>query len=222
MPGFAHCGARVCEPLPRLRSHEANCKAPMKNAAVAKAARKLKRALDALDSLRQSETAEATERAWEDFLMASGSIYAALEEGSKGEARSTPWFGREKHRRKKDPLLRYLHFARNVEEHGLVKIVTRNSSSVQLMSPYAGVALQPNGKNTWLVVGTRGVVKFAHDIVCLAAVTDTRFNDSADPPTTHLGQPITAATPLAVAELGFTYLEAMIANAAALVVDAEE
>ncbi|MCY1644043.1 hypothetical protein [Methylorubrum sp. SL192] len=185
--------------------------------AVEKAHRKLKRAERAVEALRSSTDAEQTEEAWEDFLAAFGTIYATFEEGSKGEGKSSSWFGREKNCRKKDPLLRYLHFARNAEEHGVRRIVERGSTSISLRSPYAGVMLRSNGIDTWTVVGIRGDVHFASDIVRLVEVRDDRFGDRCGPPDTHLGQPIARATPLTIAEYGLSYLTSMVDAASKLV-----
>ncbi|WP_438346297.1 hypothetical protein [Methylorubrum populi] len=181
--------------------------------ALQKAVRKLNRAERALETMRSSESASQTEEAWEDFLSAFGTIYSTFEEGSKGHGRSSAWFGREKSRRKKDPLLRYIHFARNAEEHGIRRIVERNSTSITLKSPFAGVRLRPDGKNTWAVVEIRGDVHFANDVVRLVEIFDERFGDSCKPPDHHLGQPLSTTTPISVAELGLAYLKSMIVDA---------
>ena len=60
---------------------------------------------------------------WEFFLVALNAVFSFLEQATKEHSKLAPWFGRLKNTRKKDPLLRYLHHARNAEQHGIEPVV---------------------------------------------------------------------------------------------------
>lgn len=185
-------------------------------AAVIKARRKLTKLHDAVEALRAADRADKIVRAWEEFVLTSGTIYSALEQGSKISGKSQAWFGRKKRDRKKDQLLRYLHFARNSEEHGLEEITEIASSSIEL-GPGASVRLMSDGVSKWHIVDTSGTVTPKNDIICLVRVNDRRFGDFADPPREHLGEKIESDRPLAVAEAAIGYFDLMLEEAQALV-----
>jgi hypothetical protein len=88
----------------------------MNPSAVLQAKQRLLKLEKALSALRSATTVEDAEEAWTDFLLAASTIYSKLEQGSKGYAKTEPWFGKKKKERKDDPLLRYLHYARNSDE----------------------------------------------------------------------------------------------------------
>jgi hypothetical protein len=79
----------------------------------------LTKASAAADKMRAAKSHPEFELAWSDFLVAHGRVFSKLEQGSKPNRRSTAWYGRQKHTRRTDPLLSYLHHARNIDEHGL-------------------------------------------------------------------------------------------------------
>jgi hypothetical protein len=54
---------------------------------------------------------------------------------------------------------------------------------------------------------------FTQPVIKLITVKDSRYNDSFDPPTTHLNQPIAHISPIGVARLALPYLESLIAEA---------
>jgi len=180
--------------------------------ALIKARRRLEKMSAALEALRPPSTPDAVEAAWEDFIMAAGGLYSALEQGAKVNDKCKAWFGRRKHERKKDPLLRYVHQARNAEEHGIKRITQRNSSAITL-GPGAEVQLMSDGKS-WKAENAKGDVKLLNDVVVLIPVQDARFGDWFDPPTSHLGQELKDASPLNIAALCLAYAQAMLAEAA--------
>src|ERR1700732_2996063 len=98
----------------------------MKPEAIHHARERLKKAENAVASLRSAKNLDAAEAAWVEFLIAANSIYSKLENGAKGGGRSEAWFGRMKHDRKNDELLNYIHHARNVDEHGIERITEKD------------------------------------------------------------------------------------------------
>jgi hypothetical protein len=188
----------------------------MDSTAIAKAYRKLAKLRGALETMRNTTNVEQIESSWEEFILAAGSIYSVLEQGSKSSGKSTAWFGRRKNHRKKDPLLRYLHFARNSEEHGLEKITETGSSSIEI-GPGASIKLVSDGVSRWNIVESNGLITPKNDVVCLARVNNTKFSDFADPPSEHLGQKLDNNLPVAVAEAAARYIELMLEDAQSLV-----
>jgi hypothetical protein len=91
----------------------------MKPEAIRKARARLQRAQEAYDCLILPGTEETFEANWTDFLIASHTVYTSLEQGAKDNATSRQWFGSKKRERREDPLLQYVHQARNADEHGL-------------------------------------------------------------------------------------------------------
>src|SRR5262245_26190578 len=73
----------------------------------------------AVDQLKNAGDFAEFNRAWSAFLFSSNRIYGKLSAGSRLNAKSRQWLGRKKRERKQDPLLQYLHQARNSDEHGL-------------------------------------------------------------------------------------------------------
>jgi hypothetical protein len=62
---------------------------------------------------------EGFEACWSEFLTAGNGVHTALEKGAKDSPKSRQWFGGKKRERREDPLLSYMHQARNADEHGL-------------------------------------------------------------------------------------------------------
>lgn len=191
----------------------------MKLEAVEQASARLRKAERALASLKSSSNFEDAEEAWSDFLLAVSGIYSKLEQGAKGNGKSTGWFGRFKKARKDDPLLRYLHFARNSDEHGIERITSRSGCSTLLgtVPPFGhripaqfrridGVTKEPTGD--WI----DGFVPGPH--LTLTRATNTRFGDFADPPKLHLGEAVDHRYPADVGSAVMPYLREILETAA--------
>lgn len=87
--------------------------------AIDQAKTRLTDAEEALNELVLATNFKQAERAWRAYLVAVNSIYAKLEQGAKGDTKSDTWYGNKKHERIKDPLLSYLHQARNSDQHSI-------------------------------------------------------------------------------------------------------
>jgi hypothetical protein len=186
----------------------------MNSEAIHKAARKLESIRRAVEAMKYSKDPINIEEAWEIFVNATGSFYSALEQGAKENDKSKAWFGRKKHERKSDPLLRYLHQARNADEHGIKRITDRTNSHITLKQG-ASATLRSDGKK-WDVIQQDGDIEFPNDVVRLVRVHDDRFHDWYDPPSQHLGRELSDLSPAAVAGLAFDHLGQVLSEAAAL------
>lgn len=193
----------------------------VKAAAVEQAKTKLAKAERSLQSLKEASGFEMAEDAWTDFLLAVSGIYSKLEQGSKGEGKSEAWFGKKKYDRKKDQLLRYLHFARNADEHGIERIVIRDQGSSFLrrkmkFGERVPVRISPVDPSTGLL-GPSDEAFVPGPALGLIRVHDRRFGDSCDPPTEHLGNTIEHRFPYDTAINAMPYLRTLISEAEGLV-----
>jgi hypothetical protein len=116
----AHLGATPAGQLKAMFAMNAD--------AIDQAKSRLSRAEKALAALSAAKAIEEAEAAWTDFLIAAATIYSKLEQGAKGSGRCEGWFGQKKKARKDDQLLRYLHFARNSNEHGIERVVATSAA----------------------------------------------------------------------------------------------
>jgi hypothetical protein len=150
---------------------------------------------------------------WAQFLSSFNTIFSKLEQGAKKSGRSNAWFGRLKNLRRNDPLLRYLHHARNQENHGL-----NNGTShlpfdlVGLDGNQAKVSRDTSGRlRVDATVGDKVNLKIVPPRVGLISVRDS--NVDYDPPREHLGRPLAELNPVAVAEAAILFIENTINDA---------
>jgi hypothetical protein len=194
--------------------------------AVDQAKQKLRKADMAFHALTSAQNYAAVEEAWTDFLLSAASVYSKLRQGAKGNGKSEAWFGRKIKDRKDDPLMRYLHYARNSEEHGIERVVARGPGG----KPFSEGPPLKFGERRSIKMQMLDATKNPQTItlvnaietgpcIFLVRVRDTRFNDHCDPPGAHLGKPIggDGIFPDYVAWLGLCYLAGLIDEAEALV-----
>jgi hypothetical protein len=199
----------------------------MDAAAVEQAETKLRKAGKSLEALKAATNYEEAEEAWSDFLLASATVYSKLEQGSKSKGTSAGWFGRKKKERKDDPLLRYLHHARNSDEHGIERVAERGGNSYDLIS---GGRLQFNERREKVITeirdGVTNELKATNmrgilygPSLAMIRVHDRRFGDYCDPPRRHIGKAIELDDNhlIGVATLGLSHLTALVAEARALI-----
>lgn len=151
---------------------------------------------------------------WPDFLSAH-KIYSKLEQGAKSSSHSGAWFGAKRHERRNDPLLSYVHHARNVDEHGLANIA---APGLKFGEPQfervANIGPSSNGITVWGETVPLFPIFADAGQGLLHTVTDRGV--AYRPPQEHLGAVIPAPTPMAVADLALAYLEDMVREAAQL------
>ncbi|RWB98869.1 MAG: hypothetical protein EOQ56_19230 [Mesorhizobium sp.] len=193
----------------------------MKKAAIEKANSRLAKARESVTAIGSATTYPSFQSAWTDFLLAANAIYSILERGAKGNQSSINWFGRAKGTRRKDPLLQYIHHARNADEHGIAPVTELVPGSVSIKGVGGNAVhienLVINDGNFRAEVkpvnGSLPSITLQRPTAKLISVTDDRFGDTFDPPTHHLGTPILENSPLAVAELAIAYLATMMLDA---------
>jgi hypothetical protein len=198
----------------------------MDSQAVEQAKGRLQRADKALYALKTATNYDEAEEAWSDFLLAAATIYSKLEQGSKSNGTSSGWFGRKKKERKDDPLLRFLHHARNSDEHGIERVAERGGNPRDL----GGKPLMFNEYREHVIQDIRdpktGEIKLQNipailhgPSLTMIRVHDRRFGDYCDPPTEHMGKTIELEdnSLIGVAALGLAHLSNLVAEAEKLV-----
>jgi hypothetical protein len=191
----------------------------MKLPAISQARARLDRAKAAQKDLVGARGFAEAEAAWTTFLISANAIYAKLEQGAKGCGKSTPWFGRMKNERKKDDLLRYLHFARNTEEHSIAPGTTQGGENYS----FDGRQLEFGEVITFdatIVDGNTGQPKgpsrpaaILGPNIVLVRVRNEKFDDFCDPPYFHKGDRLDHMHPSYIADLAILYLIELIEQA---------
>jgi len=206
----------------------------MKAIAIEKAAKRLADARYHADQLQPLNLDLGTaglrrfSRDWFDFLASLDSIMEILRAGGRGNPKSRQWVGSRENARAKDPLMQYLHQARNCDTHGLdepagpmfgddeitgftpISVGLRSLDGVlthhDMMAPVLKIS------ETSAKVGDTVEVCFK-----LRKVVDDRFGTEFEVPGEHMGAPLADISPIAVAKLGLAYYEKLLSDAKALV-----
>lgn len=176
----------------------------------------------AFDRLCATQDSDETMDAWDDFLTAFGKVYFKLGEGAKVNGPSSGWFERKKKFRKDDPLLSYVHQARNSETHGIDDtgeewfehsfVGDSNLPFIGLRVPKGGLVgpimgVLPNGERVPLAAHKTPSVR-------LVTVYDKKHGVSFGVPTHHLGMPLTyAPIPAYIAGTALEYLKNLLDEA---------
>jgi hypothetical protein len=198
----------------------------MNHQAITKAQSRLRVAKKAASDLDTCENFEAFDDVWYTFLTAAKNIYTVLEQGAKGSPQSRQWFAGKQRERRADPLLQYIYQARNDDEHGLDPVVKRIPGRMEIGRQAPGYSSNISGTNLRIVKGDISYdTLVSHDgkpilieqepaRVLLAKVVTRGV--TFDPPTEHLGVPLTDLSPPSVAKLAVAYLDSLVEAAAKL------
>ncbi len=173
-----------------------------------------------LAEIAASQTYEQFKSAWTDFLLAWNTGYTVLEQGAKATPQCKQWFGSTvKKDRRSDPLIQYMHQARNADEHGVKPISDIKPGSVGVKSTTGALYIKRgvigNGRIEIEVDEKYGkpIFEITPATAILVTVHDDRFKQSFDPPTHHNGEPIADTSPLSVATLALSHLNDVLIRA---------
>ena len=194
----------------------------MKLEAIQEATIRLERAHAALSILENANsTVKEMDSAWASFLLAANAIYSKLQQGAKRNRESEAWFAQKRDIRANDPLLHYLHEARNSEEHsleiiaapGIVSleslhedVIVSNSDGIARVDFKDNAGFRPGEPLAQLTIGVR-----------IQAVKNQRSRITIPVPASHMGHAIQSCSAVEVTKLGLAYLENLVAEAAMLV-----
>jgi hypothetical protein len=196
----------------------------MKAVAIDKAEDHLAIAREALEQLHLVNGYKSYERAWSEIIAQLSRFYSKLEQGAKGCATSEPWFGQIKKARGSDPLMSYIHHARNSDEHGLDHITQRRADSMTLGFPATtevkvGFEMMIDDKGAMHVWnptvdspnGGINSVEIVNPRVELVSVKDRGVVYA--PPQMHDAKPIVDRSPAGCARLAIGHLERLLSKA---------
>jgi hypothetical protein len=199
----------------------------MRAVAITKARNHLELARTAIDLLQIEGGFRQFERAWAEVLSQLGRVYNTLEQGAKGCNVSEPWFGGKKKERRSDPLLSYIHHARNTYEHGLDDLTQRRVDAASLhflptneITVGFDMMIDDKGamhvRNPVVKSPNGGInrVEVVNPQVDLIAIRDRGV--VYDPPKMHDGTPIVNVAPTTVANLAVAHLERLLVEASEL------
>lgn len=196
--------------------------------AIVIAKERLEKARASLAILHQPTNFKQVKEAWAEFLFAANGVYAKLEKGSKISDASRKWYRKIKQFRRDDELLRYVHRARDAEEHGLHPIMTMQQGTPKLepIKDPAEAKIPPDRRGKEIVIelnqgSSRDPIRLKMTLqpsrALLIPAKDDRFGGSiCQLPRTHLGQPLLTKKIAEAAGLVVDYLERLIAEASNL------
>lgn len=206
----------------------------MKDSALKKALARQRTATIAANDLLKAGSISDQGDAWFRFLTAHSAIFEALKAGALDAGGSwSSWFGQIRGVRRRDPLLSYLHHARDCDYHGVAESSARTSAratafigdipimtisgatfdddstieDLKAANPFANAKALVNGKD----VPLRYVLQ--HQTLALIPVVDERFGDEFPPPRSHLGRDIDGTNPAEVSKLATNYTKRIISDA---------
>lgn len=169
--------------------------------------------------LQQADDLEEVADAWEDFLQAAAKVYEKFRAASRGDPQTWGWFGRVEEERRSDPLLCYLHHARNADFHRFEEIV-EPAGPIHGIKSTGGVRINSlqiiQGR---LVSGSLEPTSPASEITIsmypshlrLLPVTDRGI--VYDVPTQHEGREVGVISVMKAAELAVGYLNRLVVAA---------
>jgi hypothetical protein len=175
-------------------------------AVLAKAERKLEQAQRALLRLVKVQTYLDKEDAWEHVIFAFNQCFQAIEHLKK-MPKVKPIFDQMLHLQRTDPLLSYMHQARNVEDHGVGPILSRRFESFSIGAPGENVIINSmrtdrTGRVVQLDLGAPATVLHVPGGIELHSIVNREREYPV--PTTHLGKEI-SSDPEVVAQIALTY-----------------
>lgn len=184
--------------------------------AVDHAMAELNKATNAISRMENAKDFDTAHTEWTVFLWSTSRIYTKLEQGAKSDSKSVAWFRRKKRERKTDPLLCYLHHARNADEHGIERVTETHEGSFSIGGGghyrFDGV-ISPEDTNLKVthLSGEPPIFSFIAPHLRLISVTDRGCR--YDPPKSHLGKNIEDQSPIGAGKLAILFFETIIADA---------
>ncbi|MEO7504285.1 MAG: hypothetical protein ABIT69_03790 [Sphingomicrobium sp.] len=194
----------------------------MQRAGFQKARARLLDAFKAHEELKSVQDWAAFESAWTRLLTSLNSVYSILEQSVKGSKASERWFAEAKRARKTDEALKYLHHARNANDHGIVEVLRRVPGGLGITSRSGKTYIKE------LSVGPDGVVKLEGSDFDGSPLIVTSYPESVelvpvldrgvryDPPDALLGKSLTDRSPVALASAVLEHMTVLFVDAETL------
>jgi hypothetical protein len=184
----------------------------MDKSAIFQAAASIEKAIASIEAMKNTTDRRQFHGSWSDFLSASHRTFAKLEQGAKVSGPSKAWFGSKIHERRTDPLLSYIHHARNVDEHGLEgsahPATKRGEPQLHQMIDIAG-----SGKDMKVSARPFIMQNILADTRSARLFPVTDRGVTYNPPTEHMGRQIENLSAIGITELAVAYLRVMVGQA---------
>lgn len=170
----------------------------------------------AIEAMAGAESFDSYEGEWREFLGLIEKAWVKVERACVPiQARFQPWQGQYQALRRKDMLLRYLKAARDADNHSIQDLTKMDPGSRSI-----GFANPRGGYIEHMEIRNGEIVEYRGDPI---VVTDTLPHPVAlpvknsgqwyNPPTSHLGKPVTDRHPTALAMMGLEFYRAFVAEA---------
>lgn len=184
----------------------------MNDKALSQAKSRVQAAKKKLEDMLLSGSPNDTCALWSEFLTEHNKAYQKLYRATE-TGKSKIWADKLKNTRKCDELLRYIHHARNADEHGIEDITASDPSVLTIGDPGEDVHIEYLNINGPNVSGKvhHGTVRWYPPRVRLIPVKDR--GEIYDLPHVHLGEEISPDSPFRLGELACKYLESVIREA---------
>ncbi|WP_293380975.1 hypothetical protein [Phenylobacterium sp. SCN 70-31] len=155
---------------------------------------------------------------WANFLVATRLVFAKLGAGAKGDSTSEGWFARVLGEQRSDPLLSFVLYARNAEEHGIERSIEHayDIRVVEGLRLEVDVTFEPNGDVTFRNTHDPSEVIYFALKGTPKAITDSRSGHTFTPPTEHLGSLMPDTSIFGIAHAAVAHLERLIGDAGRL------
>jgi hypothetical protein len=181
---------------------------------------RLRIAQRAHQSLSESTNFDEFSDHWYVFLQGFHGVFTVFKEAEPPSKKAENWLGRKNAERRRDPLLQYLYEARNDEEHGLARsVVLSGGQHLYKVTPGQHILGPDPSKGRWFACDADTGIPL--ELVVWQGpgpmLGDVRNRDKAKiygAPIVHRRKTLTDLSPIAVGELGLTWLRAMIEEAA--------
>ena len=168
----------------------------------------LRAARASLEAMAASDSLESVEDHWRAFLSTLEKVWAKLDllGGSLGGG-YPGWRSKYSRLRKTDPLLCYLHHARNADTHTLQSTTKVEPGSMRIIGGPGGwemtsMALLATGE---LLTEGKGDLRIEFHPSTLRGKPVLDRQVRYDPPSEHLGQPLTSLDPMTMADAGLRF-----------------
>lgn len=188
----------------------------MDDKAFAAAKEKLALSRERLAEMKAAEDIVRLNRAWSEFLTEAQRVFTRMRKATN-DGPSKGWFDGILNVRGDDDLLSYILHARNAEEHGIERITSARPGGLKVNIGGDGYvdSMKIEQKADAVKVTYRGKNPITFEPIAasvdLIAVLDRGI--MYQPPKTHLGEKLSAVTPIAVAELAQAYLDKIMTEA---------
>lgn len=181
-------------------------------------------AQEAVEAMTTTKVFTVFYRTWQDFLIRIERAWEATERGIRGSPGYQAWFRPYAQQKRRDPLLVFLSQARHAETHAInptmdhpLRLVLRDKYGHPFSLREVRSTLDHDGALTIDIETEPEDSLLSYEVAHVPSPPRLiRFRNRGvwyEPPTSHLGAPLTSIDPLTVARLGLAFYSAFVKEA---------